>query len=213
MHSSASLESGLAESEKRVKRARHRSGSSWDLLGERAEWEEYNVAQASVENLRFAEGDVGTNKVRNRVPAEQGNSVDTGGNIAQQVLLLGVKPWDRSPVDLVHHSCDGPALDSGCRRSYRSTSCGYMGRQAGILRLSPCWRIADEASALVVRLAVGTVGRILGVDRRMDDSPRYLAEYYRKYHPECEEVYRRHPSSWPVGPSVPPSLKRRLMCK
>ncbi len=40
----------------------HRTGS-WDLLGDRAEWEEYNVAQASVENLRFAEGDVGTTKV------------------------------------------------------------------------------------------------------------------------------------------------------
>lgn len=39
-------------------------GGSWDLLGaDRAEWEEYNPAQASVENLRFAEGDVGTNKV------------------------------------------------------------------------------------------------------------------------------------------------------
>jgi len=42
----------------------HRVGS-WDLLGERAEWEEYNPAQASVDNLKFAEGDVGTNKVRN----------------------------------------------------------------------------------------------------------------------------------------------------
>lgn len=40
----------------------HRPGS-WDLLGDRAEWEEYNPAQASVENLRFAEGDVGTTKV------------------------------------------------------------------------------------------------------------------------------------------------------
>lgn len=41
----------------------HRPGS-WDLLGDRAEWEEYNPAQASIENLRFAEGDAGTNKVR-----------------------------------------------------------------------------------------------------------------------------------------------------
>lgn len=40
----------------------HRAGS-WDLLGDRAEWEEYNPAQASVDNLKFAEGDVGTNKV------------------------------------------------------------------------------------------------------------------------------------------------------
>ena len=30
-------------------------------MGERPEWEEYNPAQASVENLRYAEGDVGTN--------------------------------------------------------------------------------------------------------------------------------------------------------
>jgi len=43
-------------------RGPHRVGS-WDLLGERAEWEEYNPAQASVDNLKFAEGDVGTNKV------------------------------------------------------------------------------------------------------------------------------------------------------
>lgn len=43
-------------------KALHRPGS-WDLLGDRAEWEEYNPAKSSVENLRFAEGDVGTNKV------------------------------------------------------------------------------------------------------------------------------------------------------
>ena len=36
---------------------------SWDLLGNGAEWEGYNPAEASVENLRYAEGDVGTNKV------------------------------------------------------------------------------------------------------------------------------------------------------
>lgn len=45
----------------------HRPGS-WDLLGDRAEWEEYNPAKSSVENLRFAEGDVGTNKVRRMLP-------------------------------------------------------------------------------------------------------------------------------------------------
>ena len=59
MHSSASLDS-VNEKKKRPKGQRT---GSWDLLGDRAEWEEYNVAQASVENLRFAEGDVGTNKV------------------------------------------------------------------------------------------------------------------------------------------------------
>lgn len=64
--SNASLESGMNEKSgkntpKRPKPL-HRPGS-WDLLGDRAEWEEYNPAQASVENLRFAEGDVGTNKV------------------------------------------------------------------------------------------------------------------------------------------------------
>ena len=65
MHSSQSLDSGLGtvENEKRNKRPRsHRTGS-WDLLGDKAEWEDYNVAEANVENLRFAEGDVGTTKV------------------------------------------------------------------------------------------------------------------------------------------------------
>ncbi len=60
MHSSTASLNGDDEKRKRPKA--HRTGS-WDLLGERAEWEEYNPAQASVENLRFAEGDVGTNKV------------------------------------------------------------------------------------------------------------------------------------------------------
>jgi len=53
-------EMGISEK----KRPKYRSAGSWDLLGDKADWEEYNVAQASVENLRFAEGDVGTNKVR-----------------------------------------------------------------------------------------------------------------------------------------------------
>lgn len=45
------------------KRPRSTRGGSWDLLGERAEWENYDPKTASVENLRFAQGDVGTNKV------------------------------------------------------------------------------------------------------------------------------------------------------
>jgi hypothetical protein len=59
------LENGLSGPDGEKKKARPKTprGASWDLLGERAEWEEYNVADASVENLRYAEGDVGTNKV------------------------------------------------------------------------------------------------------------------------------------------------------
>ena len=60
-HSQVSLE-GI-EMEKKQKRPKGSRTGSWDLLGEKAEWEEYNPAQASVENLRFAEGDVGTTKV------------------------------------------------------------------------------------------------------------------------------------------------------
>ena len=67
MHSNASsLEQGHGGgmSEKPKKRPKSSRNNSWDLLGDRAEWEDYNPAQASVENLRFAEGDVGTTKVR-----------------------------------------------------------------------------------------------------------------------------------------------------
>ena len=63
MHSSVSLEDGQDINEKKQKRPKNHRAGSWDLLGDRAEWEEYNPAQASVENLRFAEGDVGTTKV------------------------------------------------------------------------------------------------------------------------------------------------------
>jgi hypothetical protein len=65
MHSSTSLENGQGGgmSEKPAKLPRSARGSSWDLLGERAEWEDYNPKDASVENLRFAQGDVGTTKV------------------------------------------------------------------------------------------------------------------------------------------------------
>lgn len=64
-HSSTSLESGQAGglNEKSGKRPKNARGSSWDLLGERAEWEDYNPKNANVENLRFAQGDVGTTKV------------------------------------------------------------------------------------------------------------------------------------------------------
>jgi hypothetical protein len=68
MQANGSLESGLGgDPEKKAKRPKSTRGASWDLLGERAEWEEYNVADASVENLRYAQGDVGTNKVSCRV--------------------------------------------------------------------------------------------------------------------------------------------------
>ncbi|GFZ43630.1 hypothetical protein JCM24511_01350 [Saitozyma sp. JCM 24511] len=45
------------------KRPKNRRNQSWDLLGDKADWEEYNPAKASVENLRFAEGDAGTTKL------------------------------------------------------------------------------------------------------------------------------------------------------
>ena len=65
-HSSTSLEFDGAEkgaAGEKKKRPQQGRTTSWDLLGERAEWEDYNPAKASVENLRFAEGDVGTNPV------------------------------------------------------------------------------------------------------------------------------------------------------
>ncbi|KAK8866012.1 hypothetical protein IAR55_001163 [Kwoniella newhampshirensis] len=46
-----------------TKRPKGSRQASWDLLGDRAEWEEFNPKNASVENLRFAEGDAGTNKL------------------------------------------------------------------------------------------------------------------------------------------------------
>lgn len=59
-YSTPSVDSGSAEKKKRPKTSR---SQSWDLLGERPEWEEYNPSQAKEATLRFAEGDVGTNKV------------------------------------------------------------------------------------------------------------------------------------------------------
>ncbi|ORY33717.1 Mechanosensitive ion channel-domain-containing protein [Naematelia encephala] len=68
-HSNPSYPSSPAEngqgsiSEKKQKRPKTTRGASWDLLGERPDWEGYNPAQASVENLRYAQGDVGTTKL------------------------------------------------------------------------------------------------------------------------------------------------------
>lgn len=61
--SAASLDSGTGGSGEKRKRPKTSRAQSWDLLGERPEWEEYNPSKAKLENLRFAEGDVGTNKV------------------------------------------------------------------------------------------------------------------------------------------------------
>jgi len=63
MHSATSLENGNGGMSEKGKRPKGLRSNSWDLLGERAEWEDYNPKNASVENLRFAQGDVGTNKV------------------------------------------------------------------------------------------------------------------------------------------------------
>lgn len=64
MHSQTSLENGQGPYNEKQKRPKSNRGSSWDLLGnERPEWEDYNPKNANVENLRFAEGDVGTTKV------------------------------------------------------------------------------------------------------------------------------------------------------
>ncbi|WVR05974.1 hypothetical protein IAU60_003002 [Kwoniella sp. DSM 27419] len=59
--STTSLEAGVLH--EKSKRPKSNRGASWDLLGDRAEWEEFNPKNASVEQLRFAEGDVGTNKL------------------------------------------------------------------------------------------------------------------------------------------------------
>ncbi|WVQ97390.1 hypothetical protein IAU59_004502 [Kwoniella sp. CBS 9459] len=61
--STTSLETGAMGEKSGHKRPKNSRGASWDLLGDRAEWEEFNPKNASVENLRFAEGDVGTNKL------------------------------------------------------------------------------------------------------------------------------------------------------
>lgn len=61
--SSAILEKNAVDEKGTKRRPKNQRGISWDLLGERGEWEEYSPKNASVENLRFAEGDVGTNKV------------------------------------------------------------------------------------------------------------------------------------------------------
>ncbi|WWD17790.1 hypothetical protein CI109_102232 [Kwoniella shandongensis] len=45
------------------KRPKGSRSASWDLLGDRAEWEDFNLKNASVENLRYADGDAGTNKL------------------------------------------------------------------------------------------------------------------------------------------------------
>ncbi|WVQ85247.1 hypothetical protein IAT38_007412 [Cryptococcus sp. DSM 104549] len=59
--SNLSLEKG-GDAEKPT-RPRNQRGTSWDLLGDKSgEWEEFNPKNASVENLRFAEGDAGTNR-------------------------------------------------------------------------------------------------------------------------------------------------------
>ncbi|KGB77411.1 serine/threonine protein kinase [Cryptococcus deuterogattii 99/473] len=60
--SSDNLEKNAVDEKGTKRRPKNQRGTSWDLLGERGEWEEYSPKNASVENLRFAEGDVGTNK-------------------------------------------------------------------------------------------------------------------------------------------------------
>jgi hypothetical protein len=54
-------EQSFDSGEKR-RRPKNPRAQSWDLLGERAEWEDYKPSSAKVEQLRFAEGDVGTNR-------------------------------------------------------------------------------------------------------------------------------------------------------
>ncbi|WWC58465.1 uncharacterized protein I303_101007 [Kwoniella dejecticola CBS 10117] len=63
--STTSLETGVMHEKTGSggRRPKTPRGASWDLLGDRAEWEEFNPKNASVENLKFAEGDVGTNKL------------------------------------------------------------------------------------------------------------------------------------------------------
>ena len=59
-------QAGLEAGQMGEKRPRHGRNGSWDLLGNSPDWEGYNPATAKNENLRFAEGDVGTNKVGRR---------------------------------------------------------------------------------------------------------------------------------------------------
>ncbi|ODO11764.1 hypothetical protein I350_00548 [Cryptococcus amylolentus CBS 6273] len=58
--SSVSIDQSV--NEKAPKRPKNNRNTSWDLLGDKNEWDEYKTNSASVENLRFAEGDAGTNK-------------------------------------------------------------------------------------------------------------------------------------------------------
>jgi hypothetical protein len=61
LHSSTPSFDNAEKTERRPKPGRM---ASWDVLGgERPEWEDYDVTKAKVENLRFAQGDVGTTKV------------------------------------------------------------------------------------------------------------------------------------------------------
>lgn len=81
--STPSLESGSGSAEKKKRPKGTSRAQSWDLLGERPEWEEYNPAKAKQANLRFAEGDVGTNKVNSW------SQVTALTLPALEVLLLG----------------------------------------------------------------------------------------------------------------------------
>ena len=133
MHSSQSLDSGIGalENEKKNKRPRsHRTGS-WDLLGDKADWEDYNVAEANVENLRFAEGDVGTTKVCDCLIMDRCcHGFDNRCAVVEQVLLLGAESWYCRAVDAVHPPCSDTPLDTRNRRSHRSNQCHGMACEA-----------------------------------------------------------------------------------
>jgi hypothetical protein len=100
----------------------HRPGS-WDLLGDRAEWEEYNPAQASVDNLKFAEGDVGTNKV-STVVATVGMLLTA---VDQSTLLLGSQQEYRVPMGTLHHPRYSASVDPWNRRTDRVPRSSHLG--------------------------------------------------------------------------------------
>jgi len=135
MHSATSLESGQGGISEKIRRPKANRGNSWDLLGERPEWEDFNPKNASVENLRFAQGDVGTNKVRSRrirptcfmAVLRVGITLMLGFSS----LLLAAKPWYCGSMGYVHHTYSRYPLDPGYSWGYCYPGRHGMGRQIG----------------------------------------------------------------------------------
>ena len=130
MNSNTNLEAG--QMGEKLKRPKHPRNGSWDLLGYNADWEGYNPANAKNENLRFAEGDVGTNKVGTRCRVCR---VRRSLRLAPgfEVVLLVDQSEHHHPMDHVH--CPRPRypLDPRYTRSHCFPRCHNLARQAGEL--------------------------------------------------------------------------------